>query len=382
MHKLITYISFGILAATSQRALQAEQRIGDWGAIAVQIDTETHATSNLLLNSDEVSDTILGLAPHLLYRANEGYASIDASIGINIQRYLENSAYDAEDFRSKFSIRLPDEPAGENYYLGLDLGYNEYSSADAFLQAINNRKELSARSELRYYLTSRLEWRTGVNFLNSKSEIESFSDIQRYSLPFAFYFDLDKSISVGAGYRFRDTETSGNTTTTSQDHAVFIGFENLRSELLSYELRTGYQIRNSETNLGDETDGGLFLEAEVTWLMTDRSQLSLKAGSDYDSTAANQSTETMYLNLGVSHRFDERWSARASIRAEDSNVTQTGISNVRQDEELSARISADFEMIPRRLKFAAYFRAADHSSTSSFANYSLIEGGLSCSYIY
>ncbi|CAA6696237.1 MULTISPECIES: outer membrane beta-barrel protein [unclassified Lentimonas] len=379
----IWFIQIACLGLLIQSTALAEYKIGDIGAVALSVNTSIEANSNIDLNSDETDDIIARFQPMALFRANEGYLSIDAAAGFQSKRYNDHDENDADDIRSHITILMPDENHGEIYSLQFDAGYNQYTRSDANQGRVTETDNLTLATKGRYDLTNRTNLRGTIDSFNSDAQTKGDADVETLTIPLSVYFKYDEAISVGAGYRYRTSETSGGFAKDieSNDHALYLGFENLLSELLRYEVLVGYQLRNFTNSSDLDDENGAYLKAGITWAMTEMSDLELTAGNDYSTTTTSQSDETLYTQLKWSHRFDERRSFQCGVRYEDITYNQADVKD-RQDEEWSCFLRGAYILIPRRLSLNASLEYADRDSDVAYYQYTQTTARLGCQFLF
>ncbi|MDQ8195945.1 outer membrane beta-barrel protein [Coraliomargarita sp. SDUM461004] len=361
--------------------LPAEWRVGELGAVTLSLEATAKSSSNVFLDEDEVSDFIFSSTPKVQFRASEGYASIDAFLGLELQRYAELTEYDAENIRSGLSIRLPDEPNGEIFQGSLDLGYNGSTAADADLQAVVEKHIFNTDFAGRYMVSEYFNIRSGLSYRDSQSEDAIYADVTTWSAPLALYYQVDEALSVGAGYRWRHTDSrSSLESTETLDHAFYFGVEDLISPLVQYELQVGFQFRDVLEGDGLKDDSGVYLQSSLHWFITDRTQFDVELGNEFGNTMGNQLSEILYTDLSLTHQLDAR--LRATVGVAYQNTDYDEMSGSRTDTEYRAYWGATYTLIENRLILSGQLSWTSRDSTQSSATYDLLEAALRCEYIY
>ena len=361
--------------------LSAEVNLGPAGAVAIGLDSSVRHTSNVFLNSLEQSDLIYTLLPTVNYRSNQGAIGIDAFLGIAMVRYSDFSSNDAENLKCGFSATYPREKNSENISLTFSGSYVESNEARKALLDIVNVDTLNLSLIGSYYLGDITSFRSSLLFENRNTDIDSYVDVESIELPFAFYYDYDEALSFGLGYSFRKSEISGPIVPAdSNDHAFFIGFEDLISPLIQYEAKLGYRYRNFKNDTSFDDDGGIYTKLNLVYKLSEVTQLSLLLSRDFITSAANQSVENSSAKLTLNHRLDPMLSADIGFMTSTDNYEQ--ISGTRNDDDWGVFFGLNYELPENNCVLKGAISYLTHNSDLDSANYKLIGANFACSFIY
>lgn len=376
--RVIQLSSFYLLVAS---LLSAEVNLGPAGAVAIGLDSSVRHTSNVFLNSLEQSDLIYTLLPTVNYRSNQGAIGIDAFMGIAMVRYSDFSSNDAENLKCGFSATYPREKNSENISLTFSGSYVESNEARKALLDIVNVDTLKLSLIGSYYLGDITSFRSSLLFENRNTDIDSYVDVESIELPFAFYYDYDEALSFGLGYSFRKSEISGPIVPAdSNDHAFFIGFEDLISPLIQYEAKLGYRYRNFKNDTSFDDDGGIYTKLNLVYKLSEVTQLSLLLSRDFITSAANQSVENSSAKLTLNHRLDPMLSADIGFMTSTDNYEQ--ISGTRNDDDWGVFFGFNYELPENNCVLKGAISYLTHNSDLDSANYKLIGANFACSFIY
>jgi long-subunit fatty acid transport protein len=332
------FVICGLVFFGSAGRVQAEKRLGNYGAVAIDAETRLRYSSNVFRNSNEQDDRILELTPRLRYRFDQGSIRVEADAGVNVIRYDDFNANDAEDIKSHIVIEFP---------------YGDYQE----------RKRYDIRS--------------GVEFLDQDSETAGFSDIQRLSVPIEFFYDYRETLSLGLGYRYVQTDVERSITTAdSTDHAVFLAVEGQLASAVNAELRLGGQRREFDA-AGEDDDNGFFVESLFSWEASDLTTVDLSIGNQFSTTLDRISKETFFAEVELKHRFSDKIRATAGLGYED--VTY---SNGRDDEQFSLEVGSVYTLIEKRLEVDCGARYAHRDSSRVSSNYDVLMLHASLSYLF
>ena len=361
--------------------LSAEVNLGPAGAVAVGFDSSIQHTSNVFLNSSEESDLIYTLLPTVNYRSNQGAVGIDAFMGVAMVRFSDFSSIDANNLKCGFSAIYPKKKNGENISLTFSGSYVESNEAREALLNIVNIDTLNLSLIGSYYLGDILSMRSSILFENHNTDTDTYVDVESIELPLAFYYDYDEAMSFGLGYSFRKSEISRLIVPAdSEDHAFFIGFEDLISPLIQYEAKLGYRYRNFKYDTNFDDGGGIYTKLKLRYNLSDITKLSLLLSSDFRTSAANQSVNTSSARFTLNHRLDPMLSADIGFMISSDNYEQ--ILGTRDDDDWGVSFGLNYELSEINCLLKGAISYLKHSSDLDSANYNLIVANFVCSFLY
>lgn len=375
-------ISSLLASVSSVLPLSAEIDFGRAGAIAFGLDADVEHNSNINLNSQEDSDIIFSALPKLLYRQNRGELVINGFAGMEIQRYDQASGFDSENFKSGLNVRYPAGGRERNFELDLNAGFNETSDADPFLQTILEREVMTASLGGRYFFTERYYMRSSLAYRDSEPTTPGFSSVRTIVVPVDFFYRYSEDLALGLGYRYRDTEIDGAATPAdSGDHAVYLAAEGQLLPSVEGELRVGLQKREFVEDAFEDADAA-FAEIILDWAIREGTSLKLSTGNEFITTSTNHSVEAIYLELLLSHQFDEKISGYVGTGYREADFSTLGGANFRSDDKMFLELGAEYVLIEDRLVLEGMLFHGDQSSNLANADYqqSIARVGLSLVY--
>ncbi|MEC7487266.1 MAG: outer membrane beta-barrel protein [Verrucomicrobiota bacterium] len=361
--------------------LTAEVNLGPAGAVAVGFDSSIRHTSNVFLNSSEESDLIYTLLPSINYRSNQGAVGIDAFMGVEMVRFSDFNSIDDNNFKCGFSAIYPMEKNGENISLTFSGSYEESNEAREALLNIVNVDTLSLSLIGSYYLGDILSMRSSILYENHNTDTDTYVDVESIELPLAFYYDYDEAMSFGLGYSFRKSDVSRLTVPAdSEDHAFFIGFEDLLSPLIQYEAKLGYRYRDFKYDTNFDDGGGIYAKLKLRYNLSEITQLSLMLSSDFRTSAANQSVNTSSARFTLNHRLDPMLTADMGFIISSDNYEQ--ILGTRDDDDWGVSLGLNYELSEINCVLKGSISFLKNSSDLDSANYNLIVANFVCSFLY
>ena len=373
---------FGVAVFFSSAVpLRAEMALGNYGAVAVDVETSLTHSSNVFRNSDEEDDIIFQVLPRLRYRFDQGTVRVEAHAGVDVIRFDDFDDNDAEDIKSHIAIDFPYGDAVEDrrYDVRLQGGYNERTSPNDSLQDIAQTEEVDLSAIGRYYVSERTFLRSGVEFLDKQSQTSEYDDVQRINVPVEFFYDYSEDLSFGLGYRYTDTDVSSNGAepeTDSSDHALYLAAVGQVASAITAEIRVGGQQRQFDDDAYDgETQ--FFMESLLSWVASDLTTVDFSIGNGFATTMDNTSVERFFTDVGLRHQFSEKIRASASLGYQDLNY-----SDGRDDEQFSVAIGCGYTLIEDQLQIEGGCRYADRDSNQDDSTYEVVTFVLSIAYLF
>lgn len=362
--------------------LAAEIPVGDYGAVAIDLEAGAEYSSNIALNSLEQDDMVYNFKPLLRYRFDQGALRVDAYAGVNIIRYDDYDENDAEDLKSQVVLDYPydSDRYEKRYDLNLAFGYNETTSADSAVQAISSVDEINVDLIGRYYYSDRTYLRTGILYLDSQSERSTFYDYSQFSVPVEVFYEYTESLSYGLGYRYRLTDVdSPAPQTDSVDHAVYLAAVGELDPSLTGEIRVGGQYRDFDDSFYD-SETAFFMDSSLLWELSDLTWMKISVGNEFGTTISNQSRKTLYARFKLRHSFTEQLDGIVGLSYEEVEYTQS--TGDRNDDQWLFELGAIYTLIEDRLSLAAEADYRSRDSDESFADYEASRVRVSIAYLF
>jgi len=374
----LALVLFGFIS----NPLSAEYELGNYGALAVDVEAGVEYASNIALNSFEQDDVVFNFMPLLHYRSAQGQFHVEAYAGMNFIRYDVNDENDAEDLKSQLVLEFPygADRYDKRYDLKFGIGYNENTKANSAIQAIASINETNVDLISRYYYTDRSYFQSGILYLNRESSSESFFDLYEASIPLEVFYDYTEDLSYGVGYRYRMTDIDSTTAEAdSVDHAFYLAAVGELDPSVTMEIRAGMQLREFDASeYSSESD--FFMDASLLWQISELTWMKVSLGNEFGTTISNQSREALYARFKLRHSFTEQWDGIVGFGYNKSDYTQSIGS--RNDEQLLFELGAVYTLIEQRLSVEGHFGYRNRESTESFSEYDASRTRLSISYLF
>lgn len=364
---------------------EAVVELGDYGALAADVDASVEYSSNISLNSSEEDDLIYQFFPKLRYRFDQGAIRVEAFAGVDFLRYDDYSENDAEDIKSRIKIEYPYGEFGDDkrFDLLLDAGYNENTSPNSSVQAITETEVIDFKLIGRYYLLEIFYLRVGFEYLDRQSVTAGFDDVTEFALPIEFFYRYSEDLSFGLGYQYAEVDVDdtgpGSDEADSTDHSVYLSAEGKIAPSVTAELRIGGQSRVFDNDVYDD-ETAFFMESTFQWAVSEQTRLGLMVGSAFDTTIANESRKVFFSEVELQHLFSDKIRGTAALGYEDVDYIESA--DGRQDESLSFRIGGAYTLIEERLMLDTRVSYTDRDSTRESSNYDHLNAKFSVSYLF
>ncbi len=363
----------------SSTFVRAEYTLGNYGALALDPQVGFDYSSNIALNSGEVEDVIFFFRPLLRYRYNAGAFSVNASAGYNFRRYNTYDQNDADNFLSRLTIVYPYGPYNQDkrFDLVFDGQYKITTSPDATVQAITKSETLDLSLLGRYYVSDRTYLRSGVEYLDRVSLTGNFRDVVEVSVPIEFFYKYSEDLDLGVGYRYQTTTLSGSSPKAdSTDHAVYLSAIGRVLPSVVAEARIGMESRRFDHSAFDDETGS-FIDAILTWEMSEQTSVEFSAGNEFETTIENISVEVAYVGFAVQHDFNEKISGSLGFGYEESDYLSG-----RSDEEWSVMSGATYSLIENVSTINVRLGYADRTSSRAISSYDVVTAHFEISYLF
>ncbi len=362
-----------LIFSVSLNTIYAEVKIGKFGAIALGLDASLYNTNNITMDASPREDFVTSILPTINFRNSGGSLSIEAFFGQEVISYSKNSNYDSEDFKSKWSLKYPENSSGEIVSLLLEGGVNQYNLPISSISGVGNMvstQETDLAFGGEYYMNQRITFLGSVSYLDFDSNTLTYSDLNSLTVPLSVNYDYDESISVGLGFRHRSTRMGGQIVSAkaeSDDQAFYCIFENNRSAVWDYKLEAGIQRRDFKEDEIFTDINGLFASATTTWQATERSRFKGELSNEFGTTLANQSTEVSKLSLKWDHIISEHLQIFSGIGYEEISYDQT--LGTREDERTTSILGLEYTMLGGNWILRGSIEHTENKSSLTRANY-------------
>lgn len=365
-----------VLGATA--AFTGNVRGADFGGgtIEAHVSGRVDYDSNIYLNNSDVSDTVMTGTASVHYARDVALVAERLSAGVTGTDF---SKYSGQNSIDPFASATLTYTPSDKTVLNGDLSYTRSTLANEALNARTKSDEINASGSMQNLFSEKLGYRVTGSYRDSNYLTSGYADVHSYSLGLSGVYVYSPKLTTLLGYTHRESwnsHTAGlaNRNPASKDERVDVGFEGALLPKINGTLHVGWQERNFEANVFDNTSD-LFLAAGLKWIPRQKTTVSIDASRDFDVTAARQSVLATTFSVGVTQVLNERWSADASAALTNSKYTGSVAALNRSDDNyrLKARLSYS---ITNNVSADAALGYSNVDSTNIFSTYDRVNAGV------
>jgi len=268
--------------------------------------------SNILANSNAVSDTTFNSSIEFDYQRKAGMLGVNGSLGWAFTRFDRNTSENFADPHAHLELTK----SGGRTTGSLTLGAERRSRAEEALNLRTVSWDYNAGLNFKYPVIERysIAGQVGYDYQDYLNNNALF-DIRTYTASGDLYYVYTSERDLLGGYRLRVTDTTNGT--RSYDHAFTLGTTGKLLPKLNGTVRLGYQFR--ETDRGhfevpaapiDTTQdryNAFTASASATWTISRRLNITGLASRDFSTLATDVNVDTTAVML------DANFAAKAKL---------------------------------------------------------------------
>jgi hypothetical protein len=261
-----------------------------------------------LSDAIDESDVIWSLGPGLEYGYDGGLTQVSAVVSETFQRYIDNSALDAE--LTNAALEVVHEGANSRFILRA--GYREYgqNTLNALSPNQTVRRNITDGAVLgEFALGGRTRIAGGVNYDRARYPGAGFIGNKALQFPVDVYYALSAKLDLSLGYRHR-TNRMDDGLRDSDDEFFSIGARGQFTPKLSGQVRVGWTERNFDAG-GDDSQLGA--SADLLWFYSPKTTYRLTVSNDFSNTAIGISSTELAVSLDGRFELSDVWSTSAVV---------------------------------------------------------------------
>lgn len=345
-------------------SVSAFYEVGD-GELVVRSSPEFVYDTNIFANGTEQSDVIGILPVELVYLRHSGKTRIETSIGIEVARFRDASAYDYENGSAR--LRFWHDQKGNPLWMRGELGLWSESRANSLIGARTEVDRQLALLDLRYALDTRFRVNGGLRFSKWDYATQGLTDFEEWEVRGGGEFRYSDRLFLGMGYSFRETRLQDSIYTDSlHDHAFFLTATGQILPRVEQSIEIGVRRRFFHSVLLDDATAP-YAAMTFEWTKDEFTRVSLRAASDLSISPRGASVEEQRIDLSVRREIDPKISVSAFVYLLRQKIE--GFSGAsRTDDEGGAGLELDYiltRILTARARVEHHFR----SSPLDFADY-------------
>ncbi len=335
------------------------------GEVFLSLEGEIAADSNILSNSDELSDTIYRVTPGISWERARGRGTISLDANCEIERASEYEAYDSENYNANFPLDVPATTSGR-LRGSLTAGYFDGSRISSSQNTRVAETSFNIGANGSYQVSGKVNARLGGLYNDTTSD--ELADYTNSALNLGLGYNIRPTISTYLDVRFTEgssgySETIGSGTDTS-GNAILVGVDGEITPKLTGHAGFGYDWSESETGGVVYEYTGPTYDVSLTWSPRERTTVILEASNGIDATSTGG---VDYTNIGIDLRQEIGASivgtAGVNYRNSDFSSESRG-----SDDVFEATVGATYSFT-RNYSIGASYTYTDSDSTLAYVTY-------------
>lgn len=296
----------------------------DRGHVFLETTFQATHDDNITGNAIGDSDLIFLLDPTLSYERKSGKGSLSASAGVSFLRYNDFDQFDSENIHADLNLDFPVNQ-GSRLSGGIDLGYNERTEVDEFVNDLILSENTNVNLNGQYQIRPRVAV-TGRIGLNDR-DTNQFSDVtDEFATIGLLINEIWQDVGITIDYRKRNVTSSGDigNERDDKDDSISLGVigqilpEHLFPKLdafASFSFQTVETERNGVRNKEDVLgyNGGISWEARPT------TNVELTFNRDVNVSVLDESIESSIISFGIQQRFSQLVEGGINVYFRDSD---------------------------------------------------------------
>ena len=304
------------------------------------------------------SDLSQTVSPGFEINVGRGVSNADLTVitRYDVVSYQDNDQLDTELFHLEALGSY--ETSRLNLSSNLSFGEYKLNSGDRNIVAdLVEFDDTNADLDAEYQFSPKFSFSAGVVYNEREFQTYQgiFSNTKTTRTPLNVYYELTPKLDLSLGYTRSTTDIQGRSRPLGLGFTeVYTGYENdsdffhigLRGNILTKltgHFKIGYRTTSSDdTNrlvngaivqiIERDNAGMLGLDANLTWMATNKLSMQLALSSDYTTGGLGEFTEITSANLTGNYSINSQWSAMANLGYVERDSTYVG----RQDEQLNS----------------------------------------------
>lgn len=286
--------------------------------------------SNIYANATEVDDLMVVFTPGVNWTRNVGVISTNIRGSIKSVTFTDTDGQDALDPAVSFNFNVDRAEKGS---VALGLSYARTTEANDVLLDRTESDQFNGNGRVDYFYSEKTGLRFNGAFRVSDFNTPGYNDVESYSLGTGLLYKYSPKLTVDFSYGFSPEKAVGVTgasNPSSDNHRFSVGFEGELRPKLNGLLNVGLAYRDFNVGGSDQT---LLLGSSLSWTASGKTNVTLGAFNNFDTTAAGQSARNLLLTLGVRQSLTEKISVAGNISHQRSKLDQFGpLASTRKDD--------------------------------------------------
>ena len=279
--------------------------IGDGAEIFATGSLGIRADDNIFTVENATSDTIFDITPGLeLTFGKDGQLKGALTLVDAFSSYSSNSGLNTNLFSGDFKAGFSDG----KLKLDLATGYHELNQNAADIRGLTRRDAYNFLAKSEVEVSAMTSVAAGFSFTHTNYKRKGYSDSDDYTVPINFYYKWTEKTDLSVGYQYRNFQTVLGEDST--DSYFNVGARGELGPKLSGEFTVGVTNR-SLSKSSDETMLGL--SANLNYAYSEKTTFTFGASSAPDTSPQGAQQKNFSLNGSVMSNITDQWKVQAGL---------------------------------------------------------------------
>jgi len=338
-HLSLLALAGACLSAGSQAHALVKVARGTLNATArVNMEYDT----NIFANSSEVDDLSMVFIPGLSYSRSVGVISTVAELGVRAISFADTNGQDSLDPYLNGNFTMDRAEKGS---VSAGFRYARTSDANEVLLTRTESDEFRGNVRVDYFYSEKTGVRTNAQFRVSDYNTTGYNSIESYSAGAGLLYRYSPKLTANLSYDFspeKATDLGAATSNPSSDnHRFSVGLEGELRPKLNGNVSVGMVYRDFEAGGSDNT---VLLGSSLSWAASEKTNFTLAASNNFDTTASAESIRTLVVSVGVRQALTEKISLSANVGTTRSKLDQVPGPGTRRDKALLFGTSLNYRI--------------------------------------
>lgn len=313
--------------------------VGDNAELFVTADAMASYNDNILLGSsaNEEDDVVLTFRPGFdLQFGKDSLLKGNVVATGTFTSYADNSELNNQ----LFGIGANSIYDNGNLVLRANVSFDELDqpTVDVSGPTLVERNVTVARINGELALSEKISVGSGFSYVHTDYRTSGYTDQWNYTVPVNVYYELTPKVDVSAGVRYShiDLENGQN---EFDDFYYNVGARGAFTPKLSGSFSVGYTTRSARET--SNPSGSVGADASLDYAYSDKTQLSLLLGRNFNNSAIGESYENSQITLRAVSAITPDWRLNASVTYRQLDYTNNA-STDRKDDYIEGSVGATY----------------------------------------
>lgn len=309
------------------------------GVLVADAQFSAQYDSNIFANSNEEEDLSAIFAPSLSYTRNAGQIAAALRLGVTAMTFDDNS--DQDSFDPSLSLNLNYDRAEKGAISQL-LSYARQTEANDTLNTRVESDEYRGATRIDHFYSEKTGLRVNAGYRLSDFSSTGYNDVWSYNVGGGIIYRYSPKLLASATYDFspeKATNLNGASDPSSKNHRLQFGLEGSLAPKVSGSVGVGVAYRDFDEGGSDST---FLMNSAVTWAAAEKTEVSLSASNNFDTTPGAESAQILSVSLAVRQQLTTKVGVGASVGYQHKELDQVTTPIDRTDHAYLAGLNASY----------------------------------------